>query len=206
MNFLAYNIIIPQIAGYLSAVAMLWSFVPYIRDILKGKTKPERASWFIWSVLGAISFFSLFAKGATYSLFLPGAQGLGDLFVFALVIKYGMGGFMKRDIIALICAAAGLFLWYLTKEPAVALFIAIFIDATGTALTAIKSYEHPASETISNWVLVSIGGFFSCIAVGSYNLILLAFPFYIFLAGLSVLIAIKLGFQKKISAQDGNKL
>ena len=108
-----------------------------------------------------------------------------------------MGGFMKRDIIAMFCAAVGLFLWYITKEAAIALFIAIFIDATGTALTVIKSYEHPTSETISNWVLVSISGFFSCIAVGSYNLMLLSFPFYIFLAGLSVLIAIFLGFHNK---------
>jgi hypothetical protein len=196
---------ITQIAGYLSAIAMLWSFVPYIRDIFKGNTKPERASWLIWAMLGAISFFSLLAKGASYSLFMPAAQGIGDLFIFILAIKFGMGGFMKRDIIALVGAAVGLFLWYLTKEPAVALFIAILIDAMGTTLTVIKSYEHPASETISNWVFVSIGGFFSCIAVGGYNLLLLVFPFYIFLAGLSVLISISLGFHHKkiLSVENG---
>jgi len=205
MNFLAFNFTIPEVAGYLSAVAMLWSFIPYIRDIFKGKTKPERASWLIWAILGAILFFSQLAKGASYSLFMPAAQGIGDLFIFVLAIKYGMGGFLKRDIIALTGASVGLFLWYLTREATVALLIAVFIDATGATLTVIKSYEHPTSETISNWVLGVFAGLLSCIAVGNYNLILLIFPVYVCLACLSVLTAISLGFRRKkiLSTKNG---
>lgn len=187
-----------EIAGYLSGVAMLISFAPYLKDIFLGKTKPERMSWLIWAVLGSISFFSQFAKGASFSLIMPGAQAIGDLFIFILAIKYGFGGFLKRDIMALIGASIGLFLWYLTKEAAVALFIAIFIDATGVILTVFKSYENPTTETISSWFFVFISGLLSCLAVGSLNFILLVFPFYICLAGLSILIAIKLGFKHKI--------
>jgi len=187
---------ISEVAGYLSGLAILMSFVPYIKDIFLGKTKPERMSWLIWAILGSIAFFSQLAKGASYSLFLVGAQAIGDLLVFILAIKYGLGGFLKRDIFALIGSGVGLFLWYITKEAAIALFIIIFIDATGAILTVLKSYEKPSTETISSWVLTFIGGFFACIAVGSLNFILLAFPFYICLASLSILITIKLGFQR----------
>ena len=172
------------------------SFLPYIRDIFKGKTKPERISWLIWAILGSISFFSQFAKGASYSLVLVGAQTFGDLFIFILAIKWGFGGFLKRDIFALVGAGIGLVLWYVTKEAAVALFVAIFIDAIGVVLTVIKSYEEPTTETISSWVLTLLAGVLACIAVGSFNLVLLAFPFYIFLASAAILIAIKLGFQR----------
>jgi len=106
-----------------------------------------------------------------------------------LAIKYGLGGFLKRDIVALFGAAMGLSLWYLTKE---ALFIVIFIDAIGATLTVIKSYESPTTETVSSWVFTFLGGFFACFAVGSFNLILLAFPFYICLASLAILVAIKI--------------
>lgn len=184
-------------AGYLSGVAILLSFVPYIRDIFKGKTKPERISWLIWAILGSISFFSQLAKGASYSLVLTGAQTFGDLFIFILAIKYGFGGFLKRDVYALIGAGVGLFLWYMTKEAAVALFMVIFIDAIGVVLTVIKSYENPDTETVSTWVFTFAAGSLACLAVGSFNLILLAFPFYIALAGVAILIAIKLGFQRE---------
>ncbi len=186
-----------QLAGYLSGIAILLSFLPYIRDIFRDKTKPERASWLIWTILGSISFFSQFAKGATWSLILPGVQAVGDALIFLLALKYGLGGLQKRDIVGLTGAAIGLVLWVLTGEAAVALFIVIFIDAIGSALTVIKTYEHPSTETVSSWVLTFLGGLFACIAVGRLDFILLAFPLYICLAGASVLVAIWLGFKRR---------
>lgn len=191
---------ISEISGYLSGLAILASFVPYIRDTFFGETKPERMSWLIWSIIGAISFFSQFAKGASYSLLMTGAQTIGDLFIFVIAIKYGVGGFVKRDVIAIIGVGISLFLWYLTKEASLALLIVIFIDAIGALLTVIKSYKNPETETISAWVLTFIGGFLGCIAVGKINFILLAFPAYVCLASLSILLAIKLGFESKASS------
>ncbi len=185
-----------QLAGYLSGIAILLSFVPYIRDIFLNKTKPERASWLIWTVLGLISFASQFAKGASWSLIMTGAQAVGDGLVFFLALKYGFGGLQKRDVAGLTAAALGLVLWGLTGEAAIALFIAIFIDAIGAALTVIKTYEHPSTETVSSWVLTLLAGLLSCIAVGRLDFILLAFPFYIFLASASILLAIWLGSRR----------
>ncbi|MCX6723359.1 MAG: hypothetical protein NT094_04855 [Candidatus Staskawiczbacteria bacterium] len=188
---------ITQIAGYLSGIAILLSFIPYARDIFLKKTKPEKMSWFIWAVLGSILFFSQLAEGAHYSLIMTGVQALGDLFIFVLAIKLGIGGFLKRDIFALICAAISLFLWYITKNAAIALFIVIFIDATGAILTIIKSYEHPETETVSSWALTSIAGFMACIAVGKFDLVLLAFPFYTGIITFAIVVSIKLGFIKR---------
>jgi hypothetical protein len=184
------------VAGYLSGIVILISFLPYIRDIFKGRTKPEKYSWLIWAFLGAIAFFSQFAKGASHSLIMTGAQFLGDLSIFLLALKYGFGGFLKRDKIALAGAGASLILWYITREAAVALFIVIFIDAIGVFLTAIKAYENPGTETASTWALTFAAGILGCIAVGKFNLILLAFPFYIALAGAAILLAMKFGFWK----------
>jgi hypothetical protein len=181
-------------------VAILASFVPYTRDIFLGKTRPERISWLIWAILGAISFCSQFAKGASHSLVLTGAQAVGDLFIFFLAIKYGIGGFLKRDIAGLCGAALGLILWYVTKEAAVALFVVIGIDAIGAVLTVFKSYENPGTETVSAWVLTFVGGFLACVAVGSWNPILLAFPFYICLASLAILVALRLGSRRRLPA------
>lgn len=186
-----------QIFGYTAGVVSVLGIIPYLRDIFRGTTKPERASWFIWSVLGSIAFFSQYAKGATDSLWMTGAQTLIVIVVFLLAIRYGMGGFARRDIFALFAAAAGLVLWYFTQEAAIALFIVIFIDAIGSLLTAIKSYTAPHTETLITWLFAGAAGLFGMLAVGELNWILLAYPFYIFAANTIIAFAIMLGKQKR---------
>lgn len=183
-----------QLLGYVSAAFIVLSFVPYLRDIFKGTTKPERASWFIWSVLGCIIFFSQIAKGASASsLWFTGSQTLGDLTIFLFALKYGFGGFLRRDIVALAAAGLGLVLWYLTNEAGVALLLAIFIDATGALLTIVKSYHHPNTETLTAWLLTAIGGALAVLAVGSFDKLLLAFPLYTTGINLSIAMAMVLG-------------
>jgi len=186
-----------QIFGYLAALLSIFAVLPYIRDILKGKTKPERASWFIWTVLGSIAFFSQLAKGATNSLWMVGVSTLCVLIVSILSIKFGSGGFVKRDKISLVIAAIGILLWFFTKEAAIALYITIFIDLIGSFLTVVKSYEDPESETISTWIIACISGIFAALSVGEWSFILLVYPLYIFLANFSVVVAILLGKARK---------
>lgn len=180
-------------AGLLSVIA----FFPYIRDVIKGKTKPERASWLIWLVLGSIAFSSQLAKGASDSLWMTAAQTFGVILVFILSLKYGVGGLNGRDSISLAVAALGILLWFITSEAAVALYIVIFIDAIGAWLTVLKTYKDPGSETLISWVLYGTSGILAMISVGSFNLILLAYPFYIVLANYAVVFAIIFGRKKK---------
>jgi len=188
--------------GYLSGTLSVVAIIPYIYDILKGNTKPERASWFIWSALGLIAFFSQMEKGATNSLWMVGTSTVAVIVVSLLSLKLGYGGFSKRDKISLLIAAFGILLWFITKEAAFALFITIFVDSIGSFLTTLKSYEDPESETISTWIIASIAGVFSALSVGEWNFILLVYPLYIFLANFIVFAAIILGKRKKLHAND----
>jgi hypothetical protein len=186
-----------QIFGYLSALVNIAAIFPYILDIVRGKTKPERASWIIWTSLGLIAFFSQLDKGATNSLWLVGASVFGALTVSILSIKFGTGGFAKRDKISLLIAGLGILLWFFTKEAAIALFITILVNAVGSYLTTIKSYAHPESETLSTWILATISGVLSALSVGSWSFILLVYPLYVFLANFLVVAAILLGKRRK---------
>lgn len=182
--------------GLLAGIFSSISYVPYIRYILKGTVKPERASWLIWSVLTAMGFFTQLAVGATHSLWLPGIQTLGVAIVLLLSIKYGFGGVGKRDALTLGTAAVVLLLWLFTKNPVLAVYLTIVIDFLGAGLTILKSYEHPDSETVSTWALSGTGGFFGILAVGSLNPQLLSYPIYIFLINYAVVAAIVIGKRK----------
>lgn len=187
-----------QIIGLVSGLLAIAAILPYIRDIIKKTTRPERASWFIWTVLGGIAFFSQLAKGATNSLWMTAVSTLCVLTVFLLSLKHGEGGLVKRDMVALAVALSGLVLWYFTKDATIALLIVIGVDLSGSVLTIIKAYEDPESETMSTWVLASISGLFGTISVGSLNWILLMYPLYILFANLAVTIAMILGRKKTI--------
>ncbi len=176
------------LAGVINAVC----FIPYFKDIVKGKTKPNRAAWLIWAVLSFVAFFSLLAKGPNPSLWLVGIQTLGIVAVAIMSLKYGSGSFTKKDYLSLCFAASGLVIWYFTKEPAAALFIAIIINAIGSVLNTQKVYKDPESETRITWVLGTVAAFMSVLSVGSLDFILLSYPVYTFLSNLVIVMVILL--------------
>ena len=187
-----------QIFGYLSGAFIILSYIPYFISIFKHETRPERMSWLIWTMLGAIAFFSQLAKGASDSLWLTGLDTTGEILVVIIAIKYGMGGIQKRDKQAFVIACISLILWYITREPIVALLLVIIADMTGASLTIVKTYAHPTTESVSAWVLTGLGGLCAAIAVGSWNWVLLLFPIYTMCQNSAILMAIKLGRNRSL--------
>lgn len=190
-----------EILGYLTGVILLIGFIPYLRDIFRYTTKPERATWLIWLALSIIAFFSQLASGASWSLVLTGADTVIVLLIVLLSIKHGVGGLTKHDGLYLVAALLGLVAWYFTKQPMVALILVIIVDAIGAYLTIIKTYKMPDSETRFTWIMASIAGILGALAVGSWSFILLLYPIYIFIANGAVAVAIQAGKrnQKKTS-------
>lgn len=185
-----------EFLGYSSGIIMMLSVVPYAISIFKGETKPQRMTWLIWSILTFIAFFSQMAKGGTWSLLLTAGDTIAILIVFILSIKFGVGGFRKIDILSLCGAGVSLLFWYLTKEPAVALFLIIIIDFIGANLTIKKSWHNPESENWIGWAMCGVGGLLGTLAVGEWNFILVIFPLYICLIN-SLMAGIILGRKRK---------
>lgn len=186
-----------QILGIVGGLLALSSFIPYVRGILRGRVKPQRTTFLIWTLLGLIAIFSQLAKGATNSLWLPSLETVGGIVILLLSIKHGVGGFNKRDYVAIFIVTLGLVAWYFTKEAAIALYIVIFIDAVGLYLTLHKTYLAPKSETSLAWTMSSVGGLFTALAVGSLNVILLSYPVYIIFSNAAVVLAIQMGIRAK---------
>jgi hypothetical protein len=168
-----------EILGYTSGIIMALSAIPYVRSILRLETKPQRTTWLIWSILTFIAFFSQMAKGGTWSLLLTAGDTIAILIVFVLSIKFGVGGFKKIDILSLAGAGVSLLLWYITNEPAVALFLIILTDFIGANLTITKAWRDPKSENWVGWAMCGVGGLLGTLAVGEFNFILMIFPAYI---------------------------
>ena len=168
--------------GIASAVINTIGMVPYIRDIFLKKTKPERATWWIWLALSFLSLFAQIAAGATWSLGLTIGQLIALFAIAALSIPYGYGKFSRKHVLSIAIAILGIVAWQMTKEPLAALVIVVLLDFMALWLTIRKTWESPETETRSTWVLASVAGLLGVLAVNTYSLRQLIYPLYIFVA------------------------
>jgi hypothetical protein len=186
-----------MILGLLAGIVGIAGYVPYIRDILRGTTKPERASWFIWLLEYTALFGAQLSVGAEDSLWLIGLQLLGVMIICVLAYHYGVGGFDKQSIFILMGVCATLVLWYFIRSASLTILLLITVEATGVILTACKVYKQPGSETLVLWALVAVAGVLGIAAVGiGATGILYVYPVALVLMGLSVIAASWLGARR----------
>ncbi|HTE22573.1 MAG TPA: hypothetical protein VK674_06050 [Candidatus Limnocylindria bacterium] len=174
------NLAVPVavVAGLLNVLG----FVPYLRDTLRRKTKPERAMWWIYAVLFGLLFAAQMEAGAGWLLFVTGAYIASSVVIAILSLWYGYGSFHKRDTISLVVAAVGLLLWQLSDRPLVAIVLVIIVDFAGFWLTLVKTWHAPHSETLISWQLAFVTAVLSIFSVGAWTLDVLIYPVYAVLA------------------------
>lgn len=188
--------------GLLAGVIGIVGYIPYIKDILKGTTKPHRASWVIWLLEYAALFAAQVGAGAKESLWLIGLQLIGVLVICSLSFRYGAGNFDTQSKIIMVCVCATLILWYVSRSTDLTILLLIAVEAVGVALTARKVYQQPGSETLVMWVLICVAGVLGIGAVGlNAAAILYAYPIALVLMGASVIAASWLGANRASSKQ-----
>ncbi len=180
--------------GILSGVLTIVGYLPYIRDTLRRQTRPHRASWLIWSVLGSLSFASQVYEGATASLWFAFVQVAGTILVFVLSIWLGAGRYLSRkNRLIFLAALIGLMAWYMTESAVYTLAITISISLLGGSVTVLKAYEDPGSETLSTWAIMLAASVFAVLSVGQIDWVILAYPLYLLTLYSAIILAMILG-------------
>ena len=166
------------ILGVLGGVVGVADTVPYVRDTVRGATRPHRGAWLIWGVLAVVACVSQRADGASWSLVLTGSQAIVTALVFVLAIQYGEGGVTAVDLSLILVACLGLVGWALAQEPLVAVVCVIVADLSAVAMMTPKAYRDPHSETLATYAFSSVGGALAAGAVGALDVSLLLYPVY----------------------------
>lgn len=131
------------IASMLAVVGNL----PYLRDVVKGRTKPHPYTWLVWSIVSLTVFFGQVAKGAGLGAIPTGVSEIFTIIIFFFSIKYGFKNIRKVDTYFLIIALLGLIPWAVTKDPTVSVIIVVSIDLFAFGPTLLKTWRHPDTET-----------------------------------------------------------
>jgi hypothetical protein len=179
--------------GVLAGVLGAADTVPYVRDILAGRTRPYRWTWLIWAVLAIVVCASQRADGASWSLVMAAVQAVLTSVIFALAIRRGEGALGPVERVMLAVAAGGVVGWLVADEPVVATACVVAADLIGAAMMLPKTYRDPESETLATFALASAAGALAAGAVGRLDASLLPYPVYFCVANAAIALLITSG-------------
>jgi hypothetical protein len=193
---------IAPVLGVLAGVLSVADTIPYVRDILRGSTRPHRGTWLIWGTLAIVVVLSQRADGASWSLVMVATDAVLTLLIFALSIRRGVGGVTRGEAAMIGIAALGVAGWVIADEPLVATAGVIVADLTGVALMVPKTWRDPGSETLATFVFASAAGLPAAGAVGALDASLLLYPVYFCLVNGAIALLIIVARSRPATAGD----
>lgn len=148
---------LPQALGIVSGILLIAGFLPYMYEVVKKKTIPNRMSWFIWSLSTATILFGVIETGTTEAIWVPIVDAAGCFLIFLLSLRFGVGGWAKTDRISLAICLASLLIWALTGNALLALVMNLCVYISGYIPTIQKAFKKPKSESRTAWTIFLLG-------------------------------------------------
>jgi len=188
---------------FFSAIAIVLTFIaflPYIRSIRLGKTKPHVFSWIIWGSTTFVVFLAQLADQGGVGAWPIGISGIITLYVaFLAATKKSDITITKMDSLFLIVAIMSLPLWYLTADPLWTVLILTVADAAGFGPTFRKAYARPHEELLLFYLIFVVRNLLVLAALEHYSLTTVLFPMVI--AIICALFIVMVAYRRRLSTE-----
>jgi len=179
----------PYLLGLLAQCILAISILPYIISIFRGTVKPNRISWFIWSVIGFAFWLITPETADQVTKMLTVIFMLNPTIVFILTLFKGEN--TKPDMLekfSLVIGLSAILIWYLFKESSgvFPIIIAIFADFCALIPTLRFVFISPSEEKPLAWILFSLGFSIALFAIEHHNIESTLLPAYMAIGSLFV--------------------
>jgi hypothetical protein len=165
------------IIGYLATVFVFIGYIPYLRDIINGKTKPHIYSWSLWGFVTLIAFALQITGGAGSGAFVTLAAAIMCIAVIFLGFKYKSNvKIVFIDTVFLVLALIAVGLWLIAKQPILSAILVTMIDVFGFVPTVRKSWNKPRSETLSFYFLNTFRFALAVVSLQQYIIVTALYP------------------------------
>ena len=167
-----------EIIGAIAVVLTFVGYIPYIRDTIKGKTKPHIYTWFVWGFVTAIAFGLQIQSHAGAGAFVTLAAAIVCLGIFFLGLKQPKA---ERDItladtVFLVASFVALGLWLVADQPVISVILLSSIDMLGFIPTIRKSWSKPHQETLSSYATNTFRFSLAIVALSHYTIVTSLYP------------------------------
>ena len=178
-------------------------YLIYARSVLRGRTKPNAATWIGTSAVWFVALISYFLVGAWDTLWFVIASTAGSFLVALLTVRYGVK-WQRSDFVCLTAAAGVGALGFLTELPLTALFAAMAVDFLALFPTVAKTWRHPDWEEPFPWIVTVVASALTVMAVAiPWEVQIAAYPVYLLVMN-GVVLALIYRPQVQISVSPGS--
>ena len=155
----------------------------YLVDTVKGKVKPNRVSFLLWSIAPLIAFAAQIKEGVGLESLMTFSTGFLPMttFIASFVNKKAEWKVTRYDLICGFLSIVGLLLWMITKVGNVAIFFSIVADGFAAVPTNVKAYKYPDTELAWPWIATSFGVVLTLLTIKGLTFANSGFIVYIFL-------------------------
>jgi hypothetical protein len=191
----------------LAGIINISGILLYVYDTIKGHSKPNRVTWFLWSLVPFIAFSAQIKQGVGLTSVLTFTSGFGPFLVLvtSLLNKNAYWELKRFDLVCGAIAIIGVILWLVTKNPNLAIIFSITADGFAALPTLVKSFKFPETESMVTYLLASFGALLTLFTIDTWKLEFFAFPLYIFILCLTITIFIKFKVGARIGFRDNSK-
>ena len=175
MSFQDIQVSLGLAAGALGVI----DYLLYARSILRGKTRPNAATWVGTAAVWFVALLSYVLVGARDTLWFVIASTAGSFLVAALSLRHGVK-WQRSDFVCLTGAAGAGALGFLTESPLNALYAAMGVDFLAFFPTVAKTWRHPDWEEGFPWVVTVAASLLTVTAVAlPWEAEIAAYPVYL---------------------------
>ena len=152
-------------------------FLPYIRSIRSGLTKPHMFSWIVWALGTFVVFLAQLADGGGLGAWPIGVSGAITAYIaFLAYRKRADRAITRSDWVFLVLALSALPCWLVTADPLWAVVILTGVDLAGFGPTFRSAYARPHDERIGFFLLGAVRNLLAILALERYSPTTVLFP------------------------------
>ena len=189
---------------YLGALFNLVGGTTYAVSTLRGRTRPNRVSWFVWSLAAFVAFSAQISQGVGLRSLTTFMVGFGPLMVF-LASFVNKESYWKITRFDLACGALSLFalvLWAITGIGNVAIALSIVADVFATLPTLKKGFQHPGTEHPLPFLTGAISATITLLTLKAWSFSNGGFALYILLVSLTLFTLVQFQLGKVVGARS----
>ncbi|MBI2482311.1 MAG: hypothetical protein HYV76_02005 [Candidatus Vogelbacteria bacterium] len=169
------------IFGFTAGVIAFLACGLYILSILRGKTAPSKATWWIWSLVQIMLSITFWQSARdSNAIWVSVGYTAGAIATAFLTIKYGESGWDKTDKYCLLLSFVAIGVWISTNATFALLGI-LLADILGAIPTVKKSYLEPWKEDLPAWGLGFSSNVINIFVLGSLWRLDSLYPIYLLL-------------------------